>query len=304
MTTVRSACRRRRGGCRWPRRAGRTPSRQSTPELLAWFDAGDVDAAEAQVADDRAGLLRQPGLVEAAHDVAVEHRRRAEHLADGDHAGAADAREADREVVGGHDGDRVGQPGDAGRRRARPASRARASAVGVDGDGGERRAVALQARQVEVAARLVDARLAPVRRVDRLHRQAVALVAAVAAALAHPLVDDDAEARAWRACPGCGRGASRPRTRWSWSSTVTPGHLRRARPGVSISRVRSRTSTRRSASGPKSACVPLAGLVGRDDDPRRRPRAAATARPRARSSGPAGPGRRSSRRCRCRAACR
>ena len=59
----------------------------------------------------------------------------------------------------------------------------------------ERRAVALQAGHVEVAARLVDPRLAAVWRVDRLDGQAVALVAAVAAPLAHALVDDDAEGR-------------------------------------------------------------------------------------------------------------
>ena len=189
-----------------------------------------VAAAEAQVADDRPGLLRQAGLVEAAHDVAVEHRRRAEHLADGDHAGAADAREAHGELVGRHDGHRVGQPGAGVAGRAGRRRRAGLASV-VDGHRGERRAVALQARHVEVAARLVDAGLAAVRRVDRLHRQAVALVAAVAAALADPLVDDDAEVRAWRRRPRLRSRRSSAAQRWSWSSTVTPGDRRPARPG-------------------------------------------------------------------------
>ena len=150
-------------------------------------------AAHPQIADHRPGLLRQAGLIEAAHDLAVEHRRSAEHLADRDHAGPADPREAHGERIGRHDRLRRRQPD--GWILGRPDGRAcRARRVLVDRDGGERRTVALQARHVEVAARLVDPRLAPVRRVDRLHRQAVALVPAVAAALADPLVDDHAEA--------------------------------------------------------------------------------------------------------------
>ena len=156
-----------------------------------------ADAAQAQVAHDRAGLLGEPGLVEAADGPAVEHRRGAEHLADGDHPGAADAGEADREVVGRDDRVRLGQPGRrvAGRQRGRGLRGAAPAVVLLDGDRGKRRAIALEARQIPVATRLVDAGLAPVRRIDRLDRQAVALVAAVAAPLADPLVDDDTEPR-------------------------------------------------------------------------------------------------------------
>ena len=64
---------------------------------------------DAQVADDRAGLLRQPGLVEAAHGAPAEHRRRAEDLADGDDARAADPGQADDELVGRHRWHGVGQ---------------------------------------------------------------------------------------------------------------------------------------------------------------------------------------------------
>ena len=60
-------------------------------------------AREAQVADDRAGLLRQPDLVEAAHVIAVEHRGGAEHLRHRHDAGAADPGDAQRELVVGHD---------------------------------------------------------------------------------------------------------------------------------------------------------------------------------------------------------
>ena len=158
-----------------------------------------VAACDAEVADHRAGLLRQPGLIESSHLQSGEHRGGAEHLTDGDHPGAADAGEPHREVVG------VDQTGRRRRKIARGSGRRRARRVGLafDGHRGERRAVALQAREVEVAAGLVDAGLASVGRVDRLDRQAIALVAAVAAALAHPLVDHHPEAR-------CGDRATRP----------------------------------------------------------------------------------------------
>ena len=48
--------------------------------------------------DHRAALLAEPGLVEPAHILAVEHRRGAEDLVDRDHAGAADAHHVEREA--------------------------------------------------------------------------------------------------------------------------------------------------------------------------------------------------------------
>src|SRR5205807_1281526 len=59
----------------------------------------------------------------------------------------------------------------------------------------ERRAVAAQARVVLVAGRLVDLRLAAELGLDRVDAQAVGLHAAVAAALAHCLVDDHPHSR-------------------------------------------------------------------------------------------------------------
>ena len=67
---------------------------------------------------------------------------------------------------------------------ARPARRG--------GHGHERRAVAVQAAVVGVAGRLVDLRLAAQLGVHRVHGQAARLRAAVAAPLAHRLVDDHA----------------------------------------------------------------------------------------------------------------
>src|SRR4029453_11405555 len=59
-------------------------------------------------------------------------------------------------------------------------------------DADERRAVAVQAGEVLVAGRLVDLGLAPELGVHRLHGEAVGLGAAVAAAFADALVDEDA----------------------------------------------------------------------------------------------------------------
>jgi hypothetical protein len=67
------------------------------------------------VAHDRAGLLREAGLVEAAHGAVGEHRCRSNNLADGDHAGATDTGQADRERIGVDD--RSSWVGNVGRRR-------------------------------------------------------------------------------------------------------------------------------------------------------------------------------------------
>ena len=141
----------------------------------------------AHVADHRPGLLGEPGLVESAHVIALQHRGGADDLRRGHHARPADARQTDRALV-----ERRGRwrrhrgEGMVGR-SDRPTRGTRR------GDVHERRAVALLARQVEVARVLIDAGLAPERGLDRLHRQAVALVAAVAASLTHAFVDDHTE---------------------------------------------------------------------------------------------------------------
>ena len=193
---------------------------------------------DADVARHRSGLLRQTGLVEAAHREAVQHRRGSEDLADGDDARAADPGQPHREPGRVDDRRRLREVADvdgAGRRAGQLLARR------VGRHRGERRAVAFHAREVEVAARLVDAGLAAVRRVDRLHRQAVALGAAVATALADPFVDDDPEVGGGELAAA----ASAPvlgRARWSWISTVVPG-IAASTFCASSRRVRCHTST-------------------------------------------------------------
>src|SRR5690606_17619197 len=135
--------------------------------------------------------------VEPAHVQPLEHRRRAEHLAYGHHAGAADARESDREVTL--------QGAEAGVRQCRhvdglePAAR-RSSAVAPArrADTDESRAVAADARVVEVARGLIDARLATERSLYGLHAEAVGLLATVAAPFTDPFVDHDPRGRCRR----------------------------------------------------------------------------------------------------------
>ena len=160
----------------------------------------DRFGGDAQVRHHRAGLLRQAGLVEAADVLAVEGGRGAEDLRHGDHAGATDTGHADGGVVGGH---QQGGGGQRGHVDGRLASSAATRLVGLrrfgrgllGHHGEERGAVPGEAGVVLVARGLVDLGLAAELGLDRLHRQAVGLHAAVAAAFAHPLVDDDSLGR-------------------------------------------------------------------------------------------------------------
>ncbi len=72
---------------------------------------GPVDRprGDLQVGDHGPALLAEPGLVEAAHVLAVEQRRGAEDLVHRHHARAADAHHVKREAVGGHPEHRLGQ---------------------------------------------------------------------------------------------------------------------------------------------------------------------------------------------------
>ena len=142
---------------------------------------------QAQVRHHRAALLAEPGLVQARHLEALQHRRGGQHLAGGDHAGAAHPGHVQRVSGGGND--RPGRFGELDRHLRR--RRAGAPGLGLGGDLDERRAVALDAGVVEVARRLMNAGLGAELGFDGLDRQAVALGPAVAAALAHRLVDED-----------------------------------------------------------------------------------------------------------------
>src|SRR5436190_23587274 len=139
--------------------------------------------------DDGTALLTQARLVEAQEVPAVEQGGGAENLVHGHDAGTADAHHEDARVAR-HLQRGLGQLPihleDALLLLRRRAER---------DDGQERRAVAVQAGVVLVAGRLMDLRLAPALRLDRMHAEAVRLHAAVAAALAHRLVDEDAQVR-------------------------------------------------------------------------------------------------------------
>ncbi len=134
-----------------------------------------------EVGYHRAALLREADLVERADPPAVDHRRRGEDLRDRDDPGAADAGDADIEVARPALG--LGQR--VGAQLAEPTPRP--AAAGHHGQ--ERRAVAGQARVVDVARGLVDLGLAAELGGHRLHGKAIGLAAAIPATLADPLVD-------------------------------------------------------------------------------------------------------------------
>ena len=114
-------------------------------------------------------------------------RRHAEHGADGDDAGAADAVDDRRPAAcssGNWRGAGTPSSGSGRRPRLRPCDLG-----AMHGDEG--RAKAVDAGEILVAARLVDPALAAELGFERLDRDAVRLHAAIAAALADQFVDDD-----------------------------------------------------------------------------------------------------------------
>ena len=136
---------------------------------------------------DGAALLREPRHVDDADAEPVEMRGHADHRADGDDAGAADAGDQDR-LVSAPGGAIAGSGSGGSASVATALPRFQHAAM----HGHEGRAEPLQARIVLVAARLVDPPLAAELRLERLDRDAVRLDAAIAAALADERVDDDA----------------------------------------------------------------------------------------------------------------
>ena len=185
-------------------------------------------------------------------------------------------------------------------RSARPA-RSRFGAARRRDDRQERRAVALEAGVVLVARGLVDLRLAAELGLDRLDRQAAGLLAAVAAALADALVDAAPAAAGRRALPRLRTRRSSAAHSWSWISTVTPSTCASsccaASSSIAVAHLgdRGRARRRRSATGPRSVTTIRATPSSAQ---------ASASSSRHAPAGPRPPGRRSSRRCRCRAACR
>ncbi len=142
------------------------------------------------VAQHCAALLRQPRHIQDHAGLALDMRGHAEQRADGEHAGAADA--ADGDVIGPLERgprQRFGQIADI----AEIGRRAAAQLAAIDGDEG--RAKAFQAGIVLVASRLVDGALASQFGLQRLHRDAVRLHRAIAAAFAYGRIDDHAASR-------------------------------------------------------------------------------------------------------------
>ena len=144
--------------------------------------------AEAHVRPHRAALLRQARHVQHAHALALQVRGHAQQRSDGDHARAAHA--GDDEAV--HALRQVGQLGIGQRRVQHLFARGHALLQLAAAHGDEAGAKALEAGEILVASRLVDGALAAEFRLHRHHGHAVGLGAAIAAALAHGLVDDQA----------------------------------------------------------------------------------------------------------------
>ena len=130
-------------------------------------------------------------------------------------------------------------------------------------DGDQRRAAAFEAAQVEVAGERVDPSFLPELGVHRHHRQAVRLEAAVAAAFAHRLVDEDlARQRRQRAAPAlppCRRGAG----------LVVDEHADAAHAAqLELHRVEPLARQHRGARGESRVHRVLGDVVGEHDDAR------------------------------------
>ena len=138
-----------------------------------------------QVAHHRTALLGEAGHVEHRGPLALEMGRHAEERADRDHAGAADPADHDAVALVQRRQRRLGQLLEGGIVLRRGPAPAQLGAFDRD----EARAEALEAGIVLVAGRLVDLALAPELGLDRHDRDAVGGDPAVAAALAHHLVD-------------------------------------------------------------------------------------------------------------------
>src|SRR5262249_12118165 len=161
----------------------------------AGVEARGVDVlgrrADLHVRRHGAVFLRETRHVEDAHTLAFEVRRHADDLADGDHPRAADAGDEDSIGIVQRWSRRLPDG-----REFLAALRGRLALLQPSAlDRDEARAEALEARVVLVARGLVDRPLAPIFGLERLDGKTVRLHAAVAAALAHHLVDHDALGR-------------------------------------------------------------------------------------------------------------
>ena len=151
---------------------------------------------QAHKAQHRATLLRKAHEVQHAGALAFQVRGHGHDGTHRDHAGAANA--GHQQIVGrAPDMDCRQRQGLQTGLKARTAGRQRTlfAPQRDAADTDEAGAKALGAGIVLVAAGLVDAALAPMRRLVRQHGDAIALHRAVAAALAHGLIDEQAQVR-------------------------------------------------------------------------------------------------------------
>ena len=148
-----------------------------------------------QMAPHRTALLGQARHVQPAESLSLQVRGHAHDRADGHHTGAAHARD--------HDAVRLVQRRQLAAQEQpqtsvsvlSPAGASSALAQAPAVHGHKARTEALHAGVVLVARRLIDGALAAELGLQRQHRHAVGLHAAVAAALAHQIIDDDALGR-------------------------------------------------------------------------------------------------------------
>ena len=154
---------------------------------------GDVfrPVGDLEMAHHRAVFLRQAHHVDDAGALAFEMRRHAENMADGDDAGAADAGDHDRPGAIERRQLRIGKDREHGA-AAGQALHVEAADELSTFDRHEARAEAFEAGIILVAGRLVDLALAAKGRLDRCYGDTVGLDAAIAAAFADELIDEDA----------------------------------------------------------------------------------------------------------------
>src|SRR5439155_1725264 len=134
-------------------------------------------------------LVAMLSPISAVARQALDMGGHAEHRADGDDPGAADA--GDEDVVGAIER-RRGRQRQIGEQRRRVGRRAIGLPQFAAMHGDKARAKALDAGKVLIAVRLVDPPLATEFGFQRLHRDAVGNGRAVAAAFADALIDEDA----------------------------------------------------------------------------------------------------------------
>ena len=157
---------------------------------MAWMSSGV--ARDAHMGEHRAALLGEAGHVDHAAALAFEMRGHAEHGADGDDAGAADAVDDRRPALARQRKRRgAGTPSSGSAVPAMPSALRILAPCTVTKDGQKPLTQEKSLLQLDWSMRALAAELG----LDRLDRDAVRLHAAIAAAFADQFVDDHALVR-------------------------------------------------------------------------------------------------------------